>query len=378
MFNSMVSQRSVSSDRSRQRGRGRRRGPGPRFQGDPAAQPASHEGRSPVRGPSKRSRSSLTSLLILTVPTVVLALSAWSPARAETAEVVYESIGTAPGARYSRPLGIFHDASRDECYVADTGNHQIVVCDGNGMPVHRFYHHVTKDGDLVLGEPKSVVVDGSGRIFVADALASYLDVLDPLGRRITTIDPPTDGCGAAERFEFLALGPRGVYATLSCSKRRVAVIAGLEVVETVALAWTMDEPPCITGIAVDESERIFVTDPCATVMVQVYEADGRFVRGFGKHDSGWENFSYPSGIALMRDGTMWIADTVRQVASMFTPEGKFVAFVGGKGSGPGAFEYPSGLATDGESRLFVVERGGERYQCFGVGEVTGEGVSDGE
>jgi hypothetical protein len=46
--------------------------------------------------------------------------------------VLYQSVGLSPGTHYSRPLGIFYDRNRKECYVADTGNNQIVVCDESG------------------------------------------------------------------------------------------------------------------------------------------------------------------------------------------------------------------------------------------------------
>ena len=40
--------------------------------------------------------------------------------------------------------------------------------------------------------------------------------------------------------------------------------------------------------------------------------------------------------------------------------------IGGKGSQPGSFQYPSAVATDGDSRLFVLERQGSRYQCLQI------------
>jgi hypothetical protein len=101
-------------------------------------------------------------------------------------------------------------------------------------------------------------------------------------------------------------------------------------------------------------------------MVQVYDSHGSYVRGFGRHDSGFENFSFPSGIAVMPDGRLWIVDAIRQVATCFTAEGDFISYIGGKGAQPGAFDYPSDISTDGKDRLFVLEREGDRYQCFQI------------
>jgi len=267
---------------------------------------------------------------------------------------------------YTGPMGIFFDANRNECYVADTGNHQVVVCDDKGMPIFEFYHHVSKGEERILGEPKSLVVDNDGHIFLTDNLASYVDVLDFRGRNVARIDVPDDDCGEHHRFDFLAIdAQQTVYATFSCKYRRVAVISRAhEIQRVVDLKYDDDEPVCMTGIAVDDKRNIFVTDPCAMEMVQMFDPNGKFIRGFGVHQRGKQNFSFPSGLAICDNGEMFIVDTIRQVVSRFTANGDFVGYVGGKGKGAGAFSYPSGIATDGSQRLFVVEKGGHRYQCF--------------
>lgn len=312
---------------------------------------------------------------------VVATLACPPPTGADPVDLLHESTGVGPAARFSQPLGIFFDVTRDECYVADTGNHQIVVCDDEGMPRYRFFHHVTQDGERKLGEPRSVVVDDTGRIFVTDVAASYVDVLDHMGRPIRKIVPPADGCGQPERFGLLALGPDNeVYATLSCLDVQVVVIdADLNITRALSLGPAGETRRCITGIAVHPDGEIYITDPCAQDMIQVYDSDGELVRGFGQHDSGWENFSHPAGIVVMPNKDMWIVDTIRQITSRFTADGEFVSYFGGKGDHPGAFNYPTGLATDGKDRLFVLERVGNRYQCFRIqSEVSQEDDSSSE
>ena len=308
-------------------------------------------------------------VLVMSFTTPPLSLAV-SPA----AEVLHEGTGFSPGTELSRPLGIFFDTNRNECYVADTGNHQIVVYDDRGMPLYRFLHHVTRNGESRLGEPKSVAVDGQGRIFVTDGTAAYLDVLDVMGRPLAQITPPQDACQDPTRFDFVTLGPDDrVYATLSCRENLVIAVIGPELaiertlrLDTAATATVEGIEHCMTGVAIDSSGRIYVTDPCAPLMVQIFDQDGRYLSGFGRHDSGFENFSFPAGIVVMANGDMWVVDTIRQVASCFSRAGEFVAYIGGKGDGPGGFNYPTGIAADGNNRVFVLERAGNRYQCFRV------------
>ncbi len=301
-----------------------------------------------------------------------------SVANAADVTIEHSCPGWDVNATFSRPLGIFFDTAHQETYVADTGNRQIVVCDRNGIPLYRFNHFVTgANGEAVLGEPKSIAVDAAGRIFVVAGGSDGIGVLDATGRSISNIRPPADECGFPESFQMLALGPDGIYAVLSCPKRRVAVIdAELNIDRVVELGWTdRSEKACITGLAVDAEGEIYVTDACASEMVQMYDANGGLLRSFGAHDTGLENFSFASGIALTGDGNMWIVDTLRHVVSLFTPEGVRLTTVGGKGVEPGSLQYPSSVATDGVGRVFVAERAGNRYQCYRLeGEVLGSAL----
>ncbi|UCG51156.1 MAG: NHL repeat-containing protein [Candidatus Latescibacterota bacterium] len=254
--------------------------------------------------------------------------------------------------------------------MADTGNHQVVVCDERGTPVYRFPHRISEGDGPKLGEPTSLVVDHVGRIFLVDGMVDYIDVLDHMGRRIQKIHPPEDGCEEPVRFKSLALGPDDeVYAALSCSDHTLVVIdTTLNVRRLIRLDAPDEERACISGLAVDDSFNIYITDPCATTMVQIYDANGNYNSGFGQHTAGFDNFSFPAGIVVMSNGNIWVLDTIRQVVSGFSNDGEFLTYFGGRGSHPGAFDFPSALASDGTNLLFVLERAGNRYQCFRLSE----------
>ncbi|UCH83347.1 MAG: hypothetical protein JSW50_12925 [Candidatus Latescibacterota bacterium] len=286
-------------------------------------------------------------------------------------KVLYQSVGLSPGVRYSRPLGIFYDKNRRECYVADTGNHQVVVCDDNGTAFYRFLHRITDGDKPTLGEPTGLVVDRSGRIFLLDGAVEFIDVLDHRGRRIQKVFPPVYDGEDPLRFKALALGPdEEVYAALSSSIHTVVVIdSALNIRREIVLDAPGSQDACISAIAVDDSSNIYITDPCATeTMVQIYDANGKFLSGFGEHSAGLENFSFPAGIVVLANGNMWVLDTIRQIASCFSSDGEFITYIGGRGNQPGAFDFPSALTTDGFGLLFVLERAGCRYQCFRLPE----------
>lgn len=310
----------------------------------------------------------VTILLILPV-TVSVAQSKDAP----PVTPLYAGTGAHDSTPLSNPLGIHFDTGKRECYVTDTGNGQVVVFNDSGMPVYRFPHLVPgPNHEPKPGEPKSIVVDADGAIYLIDSQVPYIDVLDPRGRSVRQIEVPDDGCGQPERFIHLALGAgRSVHAITACKRPRVMVIGENGwIARSIELQVPDAERTCVSGFALDPNGRIYITNQCATLMVQIYTPDGELVRAFGKHDTGFENFAFPAGLVVMNNGDLWVVDTIRQVISRFDQEGKLLTMIGGKGSQPGAFEYPSAVATDGESLLFVLERQGGRYQCLRINDGT--------
>lgn len=309
------------------------------------------------------------SRMVLVASLVLGFFCIYATANAVTVQLLHIGSGYSAGADLSRPLGIFHDSDRDECYIADTGNHQVVVFDANGMPIFRFYHHVTVNGEKRLGEPKHIVVDTEGQIYLTDAAVPYLDILDRNGRNIASVEPPYAECGDAARFDGVAIGPdKKIYTIISSDAGRFVGVIGFdyELERIIQLESSGLGDACVTAIDLDANGMIYITDPCAELMVHIYDANGKFSSGFGRHDSGFENFSHPTDISVMPAGDIWVVDSIRQVVSCFTPAGEFISYAGGKGDHPGAFNYPSGVDTDGKDRLFVVERAGNRYQCFRI------------
>ncbi|HEX6944025.1 MAG TPA: hypothetical protein VF128_13930 [Gemmatimonadaceae bacterium] len=291
---------------------------------------------------------------------------------------LYAGLGAHESTPLSNPMGIFFDRVKQECYVADTGNGQVVIFNSSGMPTYRFLHMVPGRNDQPIpGEPRSIAVDAKGTIYLVDSRVTYIDVLDTRGRSITHIDVPDDNCGQPERFIHVAVGgDQTVYAISACAQPRVFRIdeAGA-VTGAVVLQTPDDERACVNGFAVDKDGNIYITNGCANLMAQFYSPTGELVRAFGKHDTGFENFAVPAGLAVMNNGDTWIVDTIRQVVGRFDHEGNLLSMIGGKGSQPGAFEYPSAVATDGESLLFVLERQGNRYQCLRINAEDGTGTN---
>jgi len=79
-------------------------------------------------------------------------------------------------------------------------------------------------------------------------------------------------------------------------------------------------------------------------------------------------FSSPTGIALDKEGNIYVADTDNHSIQKFDKSGKFVARWGGDPSSQeGSFYYPRGLAIGANDTLYVSDSGNNRVQKFDLG-----------
>ncbi|OLB03108.1 MAG: hypothetical protein AUH21_04260 [Nitrospirae bacterium 13_2_20CM_62_7] len=76
-------------------------------------------------------------------------------------------------------------------------------------------------------------------------------------------------------------------------------------------------------------------------------------------------FNSPTGIALDKDGNIYVADTDNHAIQKFDKDGKFLARWGGEaGTQEGMLYYPRGLATSPEGDVYVADSGNNRIQKF--------------
>lgn len=300
--------------------------------------------------------------------------------KAPPARLLYLVEGYGKNVPFKKPEGIWFDRYQQEVYVADTGNGRISVFDNRGVWLRSFTHWVGRksaSGKAILqpGEPKSIAVNRRGEIFVVDALASYLDVLDYRGRSLTKLEAAelvkseeeTTAPGPVTPTEVTLDAADRVYVGLGGSHNQIVVLdQDLKVVRRIGRRGREKGAFfSITGLATTGDGRMIVTDSASTP-VQVFSAAGELLLHFGSHDVGWQNFSLPSGAVCDGAGSIWVADAVRQVVKKFDAQGSYVTALGGFGVRPGEMRYPVALAGDGGKLLFVLEKVGGRYQVFEV------------
>lgn len=115
------------------------------------------------------------------------------------------------------------------------------------------------------------------------------------------------------------------------------------------------------AMTVNDQDEIFIVD--MTARVQVFDVDGRFLRGWRM--PVWEA-GKPTGISIDRDGRVLVGDTHYYRLMIYTPSGELVQSIGGtEGRRPGEFGLVTDAVQDARGNYYVAEYGdNDRIQKF--------------
>lgn len=160
---------------------------------------------------------------------------------------------------------------------------------------------------------RALAVDRAGRVYLADRGNGRIDVFTHEGKPIAAVGHPGDGPGAFREL------------------------------------WS---------VAVADDDSVFGLDR-QTRWINHFDRDGKFLGRIG----GPDILSRPSGLAVMPDGNLLIADTGHNVVFQIDPTGIPLGRIGRPGKGLGELDAPVAVAAN-EHGIYVVEAGSARVQQF--------------
>ncbi len=251
-----------------------------------------------------------------------------------------------PG-RLRQPRGAAADAS-GRVWVADFGNQRIQLLAADGAPVLAI--GTRGSGPSQFNDPCGVAVAKSGLVFVADTWNGRVQVFD--------------GKGVWQReWGGSFFGPRGIAVDAGgavfladTGNGRIVRFDGLGHQEA---AWGTEAGPGKLsdpqGIVAAKDGSVYVADN-GNGRVAVFDRDGVFARAWDV--AGWKRASYSEPYLALDEkaGLLWASAPLAGEVRGYTTSGHLVATLRGKDLPEGQrFEKPSGLALLPNGRLFVAD-----------------------
>lgn len=318
--------------------------------------------------------------------------------------------GKNASAQFDFPGGVAVD-KQGNLFVADISNNTIrkvtpvgddwIVSTIAGLPAPGAIG-ATNDGvngDARFYHPEGVVADGNGNLFVVDHDNNTIRQLTQNGTDwiVSTIAglggvrANVDGTNSDARFwgpRGIVMDPAGNLYVADASVhiiRKVAPLGTNWVVTTIAgLAFNFDLTDGANGnarfdfpfaLAIDANTNIYVADfgnhairkmkPVGTNwVVTTIAGNGDFGSANGTNTQA--QFNSPAGVAVDKDGNLYVSDQFNNTIRKITPVGTnwVVTTIGGVAQMQGAnnglgtnahFFRPWGIAMDGQGRLFIVD-----------------------
>jgi DNA-binding beta-propeller fold protein YncE len=179
--------------------------------------------------------------------------------------------------------------SRDHVFVFSRGDHPVMVFDAGGT-------FLTSWGEGVFSRPHGIFIGPDDAVYCADDVGHTVRKFTPDGKLLMTLG--TEG------------KPSDTGAT-SMDYR------------TIRRAGEPFHYP--TNLAISPEGDLFVSDGYGNARVHKFSPDGRLLLSWGEPGAGPGQFHLPHGIAVDRQGVVYVADRENSRVQLFTSGGKYLA-----------------------------------------------------
>ncbi len=262
-------------------------------------------------------------------------------------------------------------------YVSDSVSRTVLAFDAIG----RRFFRIGEQEPGGLTKPLGLNTDAACRLYVVDATARQVLVYTADGQYLRSIGRPED----FQRPSHVAPSADGevVYVVdtggVDVEEHRVRAYAGQSGEHLFDIGTRGDGDGQLNlprDAEVGPDGLLYVVDG-GNFRVQVFDAEGRFVRGFGSVGRQLGQFARPKGLGIDPQGNLYVSDAAFGNFQIFTPRGELLLFIGNRGTRDGRATYmlPAGLDVDADGRVLLIDQFFRKVDIYRPATLPAEGGS---
>jgi DNA-binding beta-propeller fold protein YncE len=192
-----------------------------------------------------------------------------------------------PGRGWAEVAAVAADR-RDRVYVFCRGGHPVLVFDRDGALLGSW-------GEGLFARPHGICVGPDDAVYCTDDRDHTVRKFTPDGRLLLTLGasgrPSDTGATSVDYRTVVRAGPPFHYPT---------------------------------NVALSPEGDVYVSDGYGNARVHKFAPDGRLLLSWGEPGAGPGQFRLPHGIAVDRQGTVYVADRENSRIQLFTPDGQYL------------------------------------------------------
>src|SRR5271165_1273347 len=262
----------------------------------------------------------------------------------------------------AQPNGMAID-SKGQLYVADSKVGAIFIFNTETREVELIKNKVHAHFVRIIG----LAMDDNDRLFVSDPGLKHVLVFNPQHKAEDVITEglvEPSGLAIDTQNRFLYVSDVSLDQVLVYDADTLKLLRKIGTTGHNHELTTPGDLAKPTGVAVDKDGNLYVCDTLND-RIEVFDADGVFIRAWGKNGDGPGYFARPKGVTIDSDGHVWVADGMQDRVQVFTNEGQLLIAMGGHGILPGQFQGLVNVASDNKrNRMYTSEIYPGRVQEF--------------
>ena len=242
---------------------------------------------------------------------------------------------------------------RGELVVVEKTEHCVSVFSPSGEKLRSF--RMDGSDKELFQEPYGITLDSEGNILVGVWKSYILKLSDEGAPQFLRSEIPS-----GNRPTGLAFNAVNSKIYVTCRYSMCILNSDLTMSNSFGESGTGEgEIRSARDVACDSTGNVYVADR-NNDRIQIFTAEGRFLRMFGGRVKGERKLDWPSGIAIDSNDMVYVSEWAINRVSVFTSEGQFVTSLGK----PGELYHPAKLAVDSSGVVYVCDDDNERVQVF--------------